>query len=40
MPLASVPRMIETAGIWDAESLVALSLVLMMGRGQALGGHA
>ena len=33
MPLESIPRMIETADIWDAESLVALSLVLIKSRG-------
>ena len=31
--LESVPRMIETGDIWDAESLVALSLVLLRARG-------
>jgi 8-oxo-dGTP pyrophosphatase MutT (NUDIX family) len=33
VPLESVPRMIETGDIWDAESLLALSLVLMRARG-------
>lgn len=33
MPLESIPRMIETADVWDAESLVALSLVLVKSRG-------
>lgn len=33
VPLESVPRMIDAGDIWDAESLVALSLVLMKGRG-------
>ena len=33
VPLESVARMIETGDIWDAESLVALSLVLMKSRG-------
>ena len=32
VPLESVARMIETGDIWDAESLVALSLVLMKSR--------
>ena len=31
--LESVLRMIETGDIWDAESLVALSMVLMQTRG-------
>jgi hypothetical protein len=33
VPLESVARMIEMADIWDAESRVALSLVLTKGRG-------
>jgi len=33
VPLASVPQMIETGDIWSAASLIALSRVLMKGRG-------